>query len=80
MSSDGDESPSLGGRKSQYAANKLPKQECIVALRAPGKLANGDAPMERAKTTANAEFCIPVSIEMVLAVVSLRLKTRLGMV
>mmetsp|Transcript_15131 Transcript_15131/g.18409 ORF Transcript_15131/g.18409 Transcript_15131/m.18409 type:complete len:246 (-) Transcript_15131:538-1275(-) len=44
----------------------LPKHECKVAESAPGKQLNSLAPgILRAKTTASAEFCIPVSIEMV---------------
>ena len=55
-----------------------PKQECIVALMAPGRLAKAGAPMDLANTTAKAEFCIPVSMEMVLAVVSDRRKKSRG--
>ena len=49
-----------------------------MALIAPGKLASGSAPMDRAKTTARAEFCIPVSILTVRAVVSDRRNTFRG--
>lgn len=51
------------------AANILPKQECTVAEIAPGKHAMGcKFGIDRANTTASAEFCIPTSIEMVRAV------------
>ena len=43
----------------------LPMHEWAVAERAPGKLAMEGAPMDRARTTARAEFCIPVSMEIV---------------
>ena len=59
----------------QNAANKLPKHECAVALNAPGKYDNGSAPILFANTTANAEFCIPVSIDMVRDVRSVNPKT-----
>ena len=57
-------------RLCQYPARTLPKQEWTVADNAPGKLATAGAPIERANTTANAEFCIPVSIEIVRLVIS----------
>eukprot|EP00585_Thalassiosira_rotula_P023296 CAMPEP_0196224638 /NCGR_PEP_ID=MMETSP0912-20130531/49188_1 /TAXON_ID=49265 /ORGANISM="Thalassiosira rotula, Strain GSO102" /LENGTH=210 /DNA_ID=CAMNT_0041504031 /DNA_START=136 /DNA_END=766 /DNA_ORIENTATION=- len=62
----------------QNAANPLPKHECAVALNAPGKYEMGSAPMLLARTTANAEFCIPVSMEIVRAVRSGNLNTCLG--
>mmetsp|Transcript_7805 Transcript_7805/g.15580 ORF Transcript_7805/g.15580 Transcript_7805/m.15580 type:complete len:256 (-) Transcript_7805:156-923(-) len=62
----------------QNAANPLPKQECTVALNAPGKYDNGSAPMLFANTTAKALFCIPVSIEMVRAVRSVKPKNFFG--
>ena len=62
----------------QYPANIEPKHECAVADNAPGKLAIGDAPIDLANTTAKAEFCIPVSIDIVRDVISLNLHTNLG--
>ncbi len=52
----------------QIAAKPLPKHECAVALNAPGRYERGSAPMLLAKTTASAEFCIPVSMDIVRAV------------
>jgi hypothetical protein len=54
----------------QYAASILPKQECTVADNAPGRLAMEGAPIDRARTTAKAEFCIPVSMDMVRLIFS----------
>lgn len=54
----------------QNAANPLPRQEWAVALNAPGKYESGSAPILFARTTARAEFCIPVSIDIVRAVCS----------
>ena len=62
----------------QYAARMLPRQEWAVAESAPGKLVMEGAPIDRARTTARAEFCIPVSIEMVRDVRSPNLKTLRG--
>ena len=50
---------------------------CTVAERAPGKYERGSAPILFASTTANAEFCMPVSIDIVLLVFSENL-SRLG--
>eukprot|EP00526_Cylindrotheca_closterium_P019984 CAMPEP_0113645714 /NCGR_PEP_ID=MMETSP0017_2-20120614/24108_1 /TAXON_ID=2856 /ORGANISM="Cylindrotheca closterium" /LENGTH=138 /DNA_ID=CAMNT_0000557489 /DNA_START=47 /DNA_END=460 /DNA_ORIENTATION=- /assembly_acc=CAM_ASM_000147 len=55
-----------------------PRQECTVADKAPGKLATGDAPMDRANTTASAEFCIPVSIDIVRLVTSENFRPNFG--
>jgi len=55
----------------QKAAKRLPKQECVKAEMAPGSAAMGDVPTLCAKTTAKAEFCMPVSMETVRAVDSL---------
>ena len=54
----------------QYAASKLPRHECAVAEKAPGRPANGAAPIDFANTSARAEFCVPTSMEMVRAVCS----------
>ena len=54
----------------QNAANPLPRHEWAVALNAPGKYERGSAPILFARTTASAEFCIPVSIDIVRAVCS----------
>ena len=54
----------------QNAAKPLPRHEWAVALNAPGKNERGSAPMLFARTTASAEFCIPVSIDIVRAVLS----------
>ena len=42
--------------------------EWAVAERAPGRDASGSAPIDLASTTAKAEFCIPVSMDIVLQV------------
>jgi len=57
----------------------LPIHECIVAEIAPGRDANGSAPILLANTTASAEFCMPVSIDIVRPVFSEKLKS-FGMV
>ena len=61
---------SLPSTTLQNAANPLPRHEWAVALNAPGKYESGSAPILFARTTARAEFCIPVSIDIVRAVCS----------
>lgn len=62
----------------QNAARPLPRHEWAVALKAPGRYEMGSAPMLLASTTANAEFCIPVSIDIVRDVRSERPNASLG--
>ncbi len=65
-------------RLCQYPASILPRHEWTVAESAPGKLATAGAPIERANTTAKAEFCIPVSIEIVRLVISEKRRPHFG--
>mmetsp|Transcript_18674 Transcript_18674/g.26466 ORF Transcript_18674/g.26466 Transcript_18674/m.26466 type:complete len:110 (-) Transcript_18674:153-482(-) len=51
----------------------------MVADKAPGRLINGSPEMDLARTHANAEFCIPVSIDTVRLVLSSHLKAYRGM-
>jgi hypothetical protein len=49
-----------------------------VALNAPGKYDSGSAPILFANTTAKAEFCIPVSMDIVLDVLSVKPNSFFG--